>query len=1135
MPDITNLEISLPNNWEAVGVIGRGSSGTVYRAKRVIGRNTEWAAVKHISMPANQDDLDMIRSELGTANEDTINSYLYESLQDMLGEYFQMKSLQGNTNIVACHDIQQIPKADGVGYDVFIWMELLNSLSNLIINGKMDRNETIRMGMDICHALSLLRSKGIVHRDIKPQNIFVNENGDYKLGDFGSARGIKGTSTILSMRGTYSYMAPEIMQGRPANYTSDIYSLGLVMYRLMNRNRHPFIEEGDISSAREIEESNYRRLGGEALPMPVDADEELGHIILKACAFEPRNRWQTPEEMYNALAALGEETIKKVSSFGRSPVFAFPEKEAKADSFETASISQKPMSAFTAPEKTEAATEKAAQRMDQKSTEQVEETRAAASKAEQSGIFETVSFADRNKVKSDKSKQDPSGKRSRLLGLLLLGAVIVIGVLFGIIKNKCLPSDLSDTDNIQANEAETTPTPSNQIAFTTTLLTGSEYGDFGNVLVDMLAVKADGSIQIQPSMITYSSLNAFDLGFQGSGYKFNLAFIKSNDLARLYGEGASYEDPLPDCYALAPLFREPIMIISNDPIIQTVSDIKNTSALIYTNYSGQFSLETEDVLDACGISIQEDNELIAISAKEAEQVFHNHESVVYFTCGGISDAEIKKLLSIESVHLVPVDEEIVQSITNRCLFYEPYTISSDTYDTEADCHTLAVQVVLVSDTNVGNDVAYTIAKTIFENIDEIASVGAKSTGRDIFYSTSGIDILFHPGAAEYYEQQGIKVKTVQEIKIGVILDYDENTTETLMHIEGIKTATKNLGLSEPEWRYRVEETAAQQTAEDLVAQGCNVIIASGFGFERPLVQAAREDPEVLFIIYDGETANVCGLDNLVNVFPKIYESRYVSGVVAGLKLKELIDEGKITDPYLGYVETKGLPTMVSSYTAFFLGVRSIVPKAHMDVKYTYSWYDPYASSEAAQSLMDKGCVIICQGYPLDTGVPSAVQSAVESGQLRYCIGYGIDWLAIAPDAALTSAQANMSAHYQAILSKLLSGRTVAHDYALGYGEDGVMISALGGSCAPGTAEKVEEVIAAIKDGSIHVFDTSTFTVNGKTVQSDIFDLSVMNSDYTAVEYVGEKLETVFDGYFHESYFRSSPYFNLRIDGVTEIY
>lgn len=303
--------VKLPNGWETVGIIGQGSFGVVYRAKRTIGTNTEWAAVKHISMPQDRATLDSICAELGTEDYATINKYLSASLQDMLGEYFQMKSLQGNTNIVACNDIQQIPKENGIGFDVYIWMELLESLSSRIIKGKVDRAETIRVGMGICQALSLLKTKGIVHRDIKPQNIFVNERGDYKLGDFGSARGIKGTSTVLTMKGTFSYMAPEIMRGDKASFTSDIYSLGLVLYRLMNRNRHPFIQEGDISSARDIENSNSRRFGGEELPMPVDADEELGRIILKACAFEPRNRWQSPEEMFNALAELGEGTEPK--------------------------------------------------------------------------------------------------------------------------------------------------------------------------------------------------------------------------------------------------------------------------------------------------------------------------------------------------------------------------------------------------------------------------------------------------------------------------------------------------------------------------------------------------------------------------------------------------------------------------------------------------------------------------------------------------------------------------------------------------------------------------------------------------------------------------------------------------------
>ncbi len=297
-------DIKLPNGWECVNIIGQGSFGIVYRAKRTTGQYTEWAAVKHISMPSNLGELDAICAELGTRDSSSVRAYISANIQGLLDEYYVMKTMQKCTNIVDCYDIQQIPKADGLGYDVYIWMELLESLSNRIIEKKVDCSETIRMGMDICQALCILRSKRIIHRDIKPQNIFVDKQGNYKLGDFGTARGIQGTSTIMSMKGTYFYLAPEIIQGRSAGYTSDIYSLGLVMHRLMNRNRHPFMQENEVSSARSVEQSNFRRLNGERLPMPVDADKVLGQIILKACEYNPSDRWQTPEEMYSALANL---------------------------------------------------------------------------------------------------------------------------------------------------------------------------------------------------------------------------------------------------------------------------------------------------------------------------------------------------------------------------------------------------------------------------------------------------------------------------------------------------------------------------------------------------------------------------------------------------------------------------------------------------------------------------------------------------------------------------------------------------------------------------------------------------------------------------------------------------------------
>ena len=375
-----------------------------------------------------------------------------------------------------------------------------------------------------------------------------------------------------------------------------------------------------------------------------------------------------------------------------------------------------------------------------------------------------------------------------------------------------------------------------------------------------------------------------------------------------------------------------------------------------------------------------------------------------------------------------------------------------------------------------------------------------------------------------------------DVKVGIILVGDENEGYTYAHIEGIKTALKNCGIDDSQaiWKYVIPEDATcYDTAVDLAEEGCNIIFSNSYGHQSFMVQAAEEYPDVIFVPCTGDTANVCGLPNVVNMFPQTYQSRYVSGVVAGLKLKELMDAGKVTDPYVGYVGAYPYAEVVSGYTAFFLGIRSIVPEAHMDVMFTASWFDLNKENETAKALMAKGCVIIGQ-HADSTGAPSAVQAALENGEIHYSIGYNVDMLSVAPDAALTSAQNNWSVLYTQVLEDFIAGKTVAHDYTAGYEADGVMISELGKSCAPGTAEKVEEVIAAIKAGTLHPFDVTTFTVDGKALDSYVFDFSTMNSDYTAVQYVGEQIECIKDGYFHESEFRSAPYFGLDVDGITKL-
>lgn len=385
------------------------------------------------------------------------------------------------------------------------------------------------------------------------------------------------------------------------------------------------------------------------------------------------------------------------------------------------------------------------------------------------------------------------------------------------------------------------------------------------------------------------------------------------------------------------------------------------------------------------------------------------------------------------------------------------------------------------------------------------------------------------GSGESSGRQNRDPIAAGDLKIGVILVHDENSGYDLAHIEGIKSAVAKLGVREDQviFKYNIpEDETCYDTAVDLAEQGCQIVISDSFGHQSHMMAAAAEYPKVIFVAATGDTAALEPVVNVANIFPYTFQSRYVSGVVAGMKLKELMGAGKASDPYVGYVGAFPYAEVVSGYTAFFLGIRSIVPEAHMDVQYTNSWYDPVAESEAANAMISKGCVIIGQ-HADSTGAPSAIQAAKDSGKTAFSIGYNIDMLSVAPSAALTSAQNNWAALYTPTINRMITGEAMPSDLALGYADDAVMISALGPSCAAGTAEKVAEVIAALKNGTLHVFDTKNFTVGGETISSFAWQ-------DTDGDWVGDSGEAIENGIFMESVFRSAPYFSLRIDGITEL-
>jgi basic membrane protein A len=383
--------------------------------------------------------------------------------------------------------------------------------------------------------------------------------------------------------------------------------------------------------------------------------------------------------------------------------------------------------------------------------------------------------------------------------------------------------------------------------------------------------------------------------------------------------------------------------------------------------------------------------------------------------------------------------------------------------------------------------------------------------------------------------------SVSDIKIGLICVHDINSGYDAAHIEGLTKACEELGIdvsTQVSFKYNIgEDEACGDTAEDLAEDGCTIIFSDSYGHQTYMGQAAEEYPDVIFVACTGDLAATSGQSNLKNMFPYTYESRYVSGVVAGMKLQELLDNGSITDPYVGYVGAFPYAEVVCGYTAFLLGIQSVVPDAHMDVQYTNSWYDPVAEGEAANALMARGCVIIGQ-HADSTGAPSAVQAAQEGGKVVFSVGYNIDMQSVAPTAALTSAQNDWSVLYKATLEKVIAGEEVPTDFACGIADGAVMISALGSSCAAGTQEAVDAAWAGIKDGSLKVFDTSKFTCQPSTdgsyqVDSEGHVTSAFGLD-TNGDYVNDSGETVQDGAVVESVLRSAPYFSLRIDGITEL-
>lgn len=298
-----DVPVSVWPEWELIEKIGEGSFGKVYKAKRTERGRSFYSAIKIISIPASNGELDSVRSEMN--NEQSTREYFRNLVEDCIQEIYTMEHFCGNSHVVSFEDFKVVEYLDEIGWDISIRMEYLTSFMDYCTGKELTEKEVIKLGCDLAMALIYCRKLNIIHRDVKPENIFVSRFGDFKLGDFGIAREQAHTMSNMSKKGTYSYMAPEIYKGEKYDSSIDIYSLGIVLYKLMNQNRLPFLSlDKQLITYRDKETALARRMAGEKMPAPVNASAAFSHIILKACAYEPGKRYRKPEDMLRDLEKL---------------------------------------------------------------------------------------------------------------------------------------------------------------------------------------------------------------------------------------------------------------------------------------------------------------------------------------------------------------------------------------------------------------------------------------------------------------------------------------------------------------------------------------------------------------------------------------------------------------------------------------------------------------------------------------------------------------------------------------------------------------------------------------------------------------------------------------------------------------
>ena len=365
------------------------------------------------------------------------------------------------------------------------------------------------------------------------------------------------------------------------------------------------------------------------------------------------------------------------------------------------------------------------------------------------------------------------------------------------------------------------------------------------------------------------------------------------------------------------------------------------------------------------------------------------------------------------------------------------------------------------------------------------------------------------------------------VKVGLICIGDENDQGyTYNFIRGKDAVTEALaekGIN-VEWSVKWnigEDSSCEEANIELAEEGCQLIINNSFGFEPYMLKVAPDYPDIEFIACTNQASWTDDLPNTHNAFANIYEGRYLAGVVAGMKMQEMIDNGEITadQAVIGYVGAYSFAEVISGFTAYYLGAKSVCPSVTMKVQFVGSWSDASEEGNAAQALCDAGCIMISQHSDNTTPATAAQNNGA------FHTGYNNDMISVAPDSSLIGTRIDWSVYFEYAIEAVANGEEFDQDWCHGMDMGAVVMTPLNEEiAAAGTAEKLAEVEQQIHDGTLNVFDTSTFTVDGA-------EMTTCMAIDTDGDFVADSEEAVFDGAFHESYFQSAPYFTAKIDGI----